>query len=36
MKLEEAKNGKTYLPKGTYTVEISGNTRVEKIEFVIE
>ncbi|TXN37544.1 glycosyl hydrolase [Flagellimonas hymeniacidonis] len=36
MKLTEAKNGKTYLPKGNYTVEISGNGQVEKIEFKIE
>lgn len=36
MKLEEAKNGKTYLPKGKYTVEISGNGTTEKIGFEIE
>ena len=36
MKLEEAKNGKTYLPKGAYTIEISGNGNSEKIEFKIE
>ncbi|WP_343486977.1 glycosyl hydrolase [Allomuricauda sp. d1] len=36
MKLTEAKNGKTYLPKGKYTVEISGNGANESIEFEIE
>lgn len=36
MKLTEAKNGKTYLPKGTYSVEISGNGQTEKIEFKID
>ncbi|WP_431126785.1 glycosyl hydrolase [Flagellimonas flava] len=36
MKLEEAKDGKTYLPKGAYMVEISGNGQTQKIEFVIE
>ncbi|WP_350289428.1 glycosyl hydrolase [uncultured Croceitalea sp.] len=36
MKLTEAKNGKTYLPKGKYTVEISGNGAKENIEFEIE
>jgi photosystem II stability/assembly factor-like uncharacterized protein len=36
MKLTEAKNGKTYLPKGNYLVEISGNGQVEKVEFKIE
>nr|WP_299071301.1 glycosyl hydrolase [uncultured Allomuricauda sp.] len=36
MKLTEAKNGKTYLPKGTYVAEISGNGSVEKLEFKIE
>ncbi len=36
MKLEEAKNGKTYLPKGSYVVEISVNGKQEKIEFKIE
>lgn len=36
MKLKEAKNGKTYLPKGNYVVEISGNGETEKIEFKIE
>jgi len=33
--LPEAKNGKTYLPVGTYTVEIAGNGEVEKIQFEI-
>ncbi|WP_190810508.1 sialidase family protein [Flagellimonas sp. S3867] len=36
MKLEEAKNGKTYLPQGNYVVEISVNGNTEKIEFKIE
>ncbi|TAI47465.1 glycosyl hydrolase [Flagellimonas allohymeniacidonis] len=36
MKLVEAKNGKTYLPKGSYSIEISGNRQAEKIEFKIE
>ncbi len=35
-KLEEAKDGKTYLPKGTYDVEISGNEKTEKSTFKIE
>lgn len=35
-KLEEAKNGKTYLPKGTYTVQISGNGKKETKSFTIE
>ncbi len=33
--LQEAKNGKTYLPTGTYEVEISGEGLVEKISFTI-
>lgn len=36
MKLTEAKNGKTYLPKGSYAVEISVNGKVEKIEFKVD
>ena len=36
MKLETAKNGKTYLPKGDYIVEISGNGQQKKIEFKVE
>ncbi|MBS9461172.1 glycosyl hydrolase [Flagellimonas sp. 389] len=36
MKLTEAKNGKTYLPKGSYVVEISGNGQTEKVEFKVE
>ncbi len=36
MKLTEAKNGKTYLPKGSYIIEISGNGQTEKVEFKIE
>jgi len=34
--LKEAKNGKTYLPKGKYIVEISGNGANKKVEFEIE
>jgi len=36
MELKEAKNGKTYLPKGNYIVEIEGNGSKEKVEFEIE
>ncbi|MBT8187254.1 MAG: glycosyl hydrolase [Croceitalea sp.] len=36
MKLTEAKNGKTYLPKGKYEVELALNGTVEKIQFEIE
>nr|WP_297915324.1 sialidase family protein [uncultured Allomuricauda sp.] len=36
MKLETAKNGKTYLPKGDYIVEVSGNGQQKKIEFKVE
>jgi hypothetical protein len=36
MKLTEAKNGKTYLPKGTYEVSIAVNGTNEKITFEIE
>ncbi|NAY91566.1 glycosyl hydrolase [Muricauda sp. JGD-17] len=36
MKLTEAKDGKTYLPKGTYSVVLSGNGKTEKIDFKIE
>ncbi|UJH68970.1 VPS10 domain-containing protein [Allomuricauda sp. SCSIO 65647] len=36
MELKEAKNGKTYLPKGKYLVEISNNSGLEKVEFEIE
>ncbi|NJB71582.1 photosystem II stability/assembly factor-like uncharacterized protein [Saonia flava] len=35
-KLVEAKNGKTYLPKGKYMIEISGDGGAEKKEFEIE
>jgi len=35
-KPEEAKNGKTYLPKGNYVIEISANGETEKTEFKIE
>ncbi|MEP0087154.1 MAG: glycosyl hydrolase, partial [Maribacter dokdonensis] len=34
--LKQADNGSTYLPKGTYTVEIKGNGTVEKATFDIE
>ncbi|MEM8846335.1 MAG: glycosyl hydrolase [Bacteroidota bacterium] len=36
MKLEVAKNGKTYLPKGSYVAVLSGNGSNERIEFKIE
>ncbi len=36
MELKEAKDGKTYLPKGSYVVEVAGNGNSEKIEFEIE
>lgn len=36
MKLTEAKNGKTYLPKGKYQIELSGNGNAKQIEFEIE
>ncbi|MEM7484004.1 MAG: glycosyl hydrolase [Bacteroidota bacterium] len=36
MKLTEAKNGKTYLPKGSYAIEILGNGQTKKIEFKVE
>ncbi len=31
-----AKNGKTYLPKGTYNILLEGNGNTEKVEFAIE
>ena len=34
--LKEAENGKTYLPKGEYTIELNGNKASEKIAFKIE
>ena len=34
--LKQADNGSTYLPKGTYTIEIKGNGTVEKVTFDIE
>ncbi|MGB2759171.1 MAG: hypothetical protein WBC58_04380, partial [Maribacter stanieri] len=34
--LKQADNGSTYLPKGSYTVEIKGNGTTEKITFEIE
>ncbi|MDC6366403.1 MULTISPECIES: VPS10 domain-containing protein [Flavobacteriaceae] len=36
MKLTEAQDGKTYLPKGSYVVEVSGNGQTQKIKFKIE
>lgn len=36
MELKEAEDGKTYLPKGSYVVEVAGNGTSEKIEFEIE
>ena len=36
MELTEAKNGKTYLPKGNYSIELLGNGTSETIEFDIE
>lgn len=35
-KLEQAKDGKTYLPKGTYTIELAGNGAKEIKTFTIE
>ncbi|MEP2279809.1 MAG: glycosyl hydrolase, partial [Maribacter sp.] len=34
--LKQANNGSTYLPKGSYTVEITGNGTTEKVTFDIE
>ncbi|MEP2239410.1 MAG: glycosyl hydrolase, partial [Maribacter sp.] len=34
--LKQADNGSTYLPKGSYTVEITGNGTTEKVIFDIE
>ncbi|MFS4492843.1 VPS10 domain-containing protein [Maribacter sp. 2308TA10-17] len=34
--LKEAKNGKTYLPKGNYVIELEGNSTTEKVTFEIE
>ena len=34
--LTEAKNGKTYLPEGTYSIVIKGNGAEKKKEFTIE
>ncbi|QCX01779.1 glycosyl hydrolase [Aggregatimonas sangjinii] len=36
VELKEAKNGKTYLPKGKYVVEIDGDGTEEEVEFEIE
>ncbi|MEJ1221569.1 VPS10 domain-containing protein [Sediminicola sp. 1XM1-17] len=36
MELKEAGNGKTYLPKGKYTMEISGNGSSEKVSFELK
>ncbi len=35
-KLSTAKNGKTYLPKGKYNIEISGNGQIKSTDFEIE
>lgn len=35
-RLIEAENGKTYLPKGKYIVEISGNSTTQKTTFEIK
>ena len=34
--LKAADNGKTYLPKGNYTVELKGNGATEKVSFEVE
>lgn len=34
--LKEADNGKTYLPKGSYTIELKGNGTTESVRFDIE
>ena len=34
--LKEADNGKTYLPKGSYFIEIEGYGEKEKVKFEIE
>jgi len=34
--LKEAKDGKTYLPKGDYNISLSGNGASKKVEFKIE
>ncbi|MEX0291173.1 MAG: WD40/YVTN/BNR-like repeat-containing protein [Flavobacteriaceae bacterium] len=34
--LKAAKNGKTYLPKGKYSIEISGNGKAEEVAFEID
>ncbi|WP_339835282.1 glycosyl hydrolase [uncultured Maribacter sp.] len=34
--LNQAKNGNTYLPKGSYTVEVKGNGKMEQVTFEIE
>ncbi|MGY8914223.1 MAG: VPS10 domain-containing protein [Flavobacteriales bacterium] len=36
MELKEAGDGKTYLPKGTYTLEVSGNGSTEKVNFELK
>jgi hypothetical protein len=36
MELEQAKNGKTYLPKGGYILEISGKGTTKSVPFKIE
>ncbi|MFT7349152.1 MAG: hypothetical protein ACI8VZ_001459, partial [Candidatus Paceibacteria bacterium] len=36
MELKEAGDGKTYLPKGKYTLEVSGNGSIEKVSFELK
>jgi hypothetical protein len=36
MELKEAGDGKTYLPKGKYTLEVSGNGSTEKVTFELK
>jgi photosystem II stability/assembly factor-like uncharacterized protein len=36
MELKEAGDGKTYLPKGKYTLEVSGNNNTEKVSFELK
>ena len=36
MELKEAGDGKTYLPKGKYTLEVSGNGSTEKVSFELK
>ena len=34
--LKDAKNGSTYLPKGSYSIELKGNGKTELVSFEIE